>query len=103
MNKPIIALSSLFVAFAATAAVDDAATDVIKRFAGENIPVEVSVSLDKNDGRDVYETTVTDGRLTVKASSGVAACRGFYDFVKNNGAGIIVVDGQPSRLARNAR
>lgn len=88
MNKPIIALSSLFVVFAATAAVDDAATDVIKRFAGENIPVEVSVSLDKNDGRDVYETTVTDGRLTVRASSGVAACRGFYDFVKNNGAGI---------------
>lgn len=88
MNKPIIALSSLFVAFAATAAVDDAAADVIKRFAGENIPVEVSVSLDKNDGRDVYETTVTDGRLTVRASSGVAACRGFYDFVKNSGAGI---------------
>ena len=103
MNKPIIALSSLFVAFAATAAVDDAAADVIKRFAGENIPVEVSVSLDKNDGHDVYETTVTDGRLNVKASSGVAACRGFYDFVKNNGAGIASWTGNrldwPAKLA----
>lgn len=62
---------------------------VIERFAnGQKLPVKLAVSLDKENGCDVYETSVKNGKLYVNGSSGVAACRGFYDFVKSKGEGI---------------
>ena len=44
---------------------------------------------DKREGCDVFEQHI-DGkqRLTVKASSGVALCKGVYDFLRRNGLGI---------------
>ena len=63
--------------------------EVIERYAGgKSLPVKISVTLDKQDGRDVFETSVKDGVLYVNASSGVAACRGFYEYVKSQQAGI---------------
>ncbi len=35
-----------------------------------------------------YEYAVKDGVLTVKGTDGVAMCKGFYDFVRSQGAGI---------------
>ena len=65
-----------------------AAHEVITRFAGEKLPVKLSLNLDKQDGRDVYVTTVTDGKLSISGSSPVALCRGFYKFMKDKGAAI---------------
>lgn len=74
------------------------AIHVIERYAdGQNVPVKVSVSLNKHDGCDVFETSVRDGILYINASSGVAACRGFYEYVKSLGAGIFSWSG--TRLA----
>lgn len=65
------------------------ALKVIRRYAdGRDIPVKVSVSLDRHDGCDVFETSVKNGELSINASSGVAACRAFYEYVKSQGAGI---------------
>lgn len=65
------------------------AMDVIKRYAeGQSLPVEIAVTLDKQNGCDVYETSVKNGTLYINASSGVAACRGFYEYVKAQKAGI---------------
>ena len=64
------------------------AQQVIQRFAGEKLPVQLSLSLDKQEGCNVFETSVQNGVLQIKGSSGVALCRGFYDYVKNKGAGI---------------
>ena len=79
------------------------AQQVIERFAGNKAPVELSLSLNKQDGCDVFETSVKDGKLNVKGSSGVALCRGFYDYVKSKGAGINSWSGNrialPARLA----
>lgn len=62
---------------------------VIERFAGDiEVPVEVSLTLEKNQGCDVYETSVKRGVLHINASSGVAACRAFYEYVKSQGVGI---------------
>ena len=77
---------------------------VVERYAeGRQVPVKVSVSLDKQDGRDVFQTSVKDGVLYVNASSGVAACRGFYEYVKSQGAGISSWSGNrlelPEKLA----
>lgn len=61
---------------------------VIQRFSGCELPVDLSLSLDKQDGCDAYETAVKGGKLYIKGSSEVALCRGFYDYVKSNGLGI---------------
>lgn len=67
---------------------------VIGRYAGgQRLPVEVSVSLDKQDGHDVFETSVKGGVLHINASSGVAASRAFYEYVKSRGAGIAAWSG----------
>ena len=42
----------------------------------------------KQDGRDMFRQSVNGQRLTVEASSGVALCRGVYDFIRQNGLGI---------------
>lgn len=65
------------------------ATAIIERFTGGQMPVKVSVSLPREaDGRDAYEYAFRSGKLHISASSGVAACRAFYDYVKQKGAGI---------------
>lgn len=61
---------------------------VIKRFAGHELPLRLSLSLKPIDGRDQFETSVTHGKLTIKGCSGVALCRGFYDYVRRNKAGV---------------
>lgn len=71
------------------------ATAVINRFMGPQpksgpaLKVKVQLTLPKTaDGRDSYVYSVKKNVLTIQASDGVAACRGFYDYVKSKGAGI---------------
>lgn len=69
----------------------EAAKGVIERFIGEGSGLTVNVAIDlskDSSGKDKFSYNYNGGTLTVHASSGVAACRGFYDFVKSNGAGI---------------
>ena len=40
------------------------------------------------DGCPYYRTSAQDGVLTIEASSSVAACKGFYDYIRRNGLGI---------------
>lgn len=63
--------------------------NVIRRFVkNENLKITLVLSLPKVDGRNQYAVSSQNGSLCIKGSSGVAACRGFYDFVKNNNLGI---------------
>lgn len=65
------------------------AAAVIDRFTGGSMKVKVQLSLEKDsEGRDSYAYEVKGNTLHIKASSAVAACRGFYDYVKSKGAGI---------------
>lgn len=75
------------------------ARKVIRRYAADqDVPVKVSISLDKKNGCDVFETTVKNGALYIEASSGVAACRAFYEYVKSHHAGIVSWSGNRLRL-----
>lgn len=44
-------------------------------------------SLEKEEGRDIFEQEIKNGKLVVRGSSPVAICKGFYDFVRQNGYG----------------
>lgn len=49
--------------------------------------------------RDVYEYSATNGTLTLRGSSTIALCRGFYDYVKASGLGMVSwAEGQPLRI-----
>ena len=81
------------------------AREVIHRFAGE-FPAKLKLSfIDKENNCDVFETKVRNGELEIRGSSGVALCRGFYDFIKSNHAGISAWSGNrcifPASLPEN--
>lgn len=78
------------------------ARSVIGRFSNDaKINIRLIPSQKVNEC-DVFETSVHKGKLIIKGSSGVALCRGFYDFVKSNHAGISSWSGNrcelPARL-----
>ncbi|MGL5318759.1 MAG: alpha-N-acetylglucosaminidase TIM-barrel domain-containing protein, partial [Bacteroidales bacterium] len=79
----LLGVSSLF----SYAANYKASKDVISRFAKYKIPLEIS-SIPKVEQRDNYEIKVEKGIVKIKASSGVAVCRAFYDYTKQNSLGI---------------
>lgn len=96
MGKLLVVVATLFAvsAHVVHAQNTDAATQkaaaerIINEFTGNQLPVSVSIDLVASDGKDKFSYDYTGGMLTIHASNGVSACRGFYDFVKANGAGI---------------
>ena len=60
-----------------------------------------------SDSLDSYALSVTDGKLTVEGTSPVAICKGFYDYILQNGYGISSWTGNrldmPSRLPEMER
>lgn len=74
---------------AATKAKQEAAAlDIINRFTEGKMNVEVVLDLCRTTKDcDQYSYSATADVLTVHASSAVAACRGFYDYVKSKNAG----------------
>ncbi len=79
---------------------------VIQRFAmEEKLPVKLFLSMKKEHGCDVYESEVRNNQLIIKGSSPVALCRGFYQFVRKQKAGIASWSGNrldfPKQLPKN--
>ncbi len=68
---------------------------IIDRFTGGQLPLRLELSREKTEsGCDSYSTAMENGVLVVKASNGVALCRGAYDFIRSSGAGIRSWQGQ---------
>ena len=86
-NTPLITV--IMIGFAATASADaiSAARGVISRFAGNDVAAALRLELIPPAGeRPVYE--IDDCGRTIRGSSAVALCKGFYDNVRRKGAGI---------------
>lgn len=87
-----VALISILPASAAKnrkATPEEAARGVIERTLGyspKQITLEVTGPM--QDDSEYYTTEVKKGRLTIKGSSPVAICRGFYDYVTSNHYGM---------------
>ncbi|MCM1502903.1 MAG: alpha-N-acetylglucosaminidase [Bacteroidales bacterium] len=67
-----------------------AAKGVIERTLGywpKNLVLSVTGPCE--DGQEYFSTEVIKGRLHIEGSSTVALCRGFYDYVKSNGYGLV--------------
>lgn len=78
-----------------------AARGVIERTLGY-VPKNLVLEVTGRDsvGRDYFSTEVSQGRLIVRGSTPVAVCRGFYDYVKENGYGLVTWSMNTIRLPR---
>lgn len=105
MNKLLTVLAATALPVCAFA--QDMARSVIERFAGKELPIDLSINLSKENGHDVYATSVAGGKLKIEGSSEIALCRGFYDFVRSNGLGIASWSGNrlvwPAKLKQQSR
>lgn len=73
------------------AAAEKVINDFIASSSAQPQSLQVKVVMDltaTTEGCDKYSYSLSGSTLTVHASNGVSACRGFYDFMKANGAGI---------------
>ena len=75
-------------AFAEKSPITDGARGVFTRIIGADAAENIKLgTLPKVDGRDTYVYGAKDGKLAIRGSSGVAICRGFYDYMKANKLG----------------
>lgn len=88
----------------------DAAREVIIRTVPELKHSSGTLKLEpipRQNGCDVFETESSGGTLTIRGSSGVALCRGFYDYLKTNNLGMVSWENKsirwPERLPDTAR
>ena len=58
----------------------------------------VRLELDPHADSAYFHYAVRDGKLHLRASSGVALCRGFYDYAKRHGGGLFTWSGSSLRL-----
>lgn len=65
-----------------------AAEEVIRRFVGDSIRLRLSTKLDRSSDGCYYEATLKNGRVHIEGSTPVALCKGFYDLVRQQGAGM---------------
>jgi len=62
--------------------------NVIERFMqDERIPLKLALKGNPDDNKE-YKVEYKEGSLSIEANTGVAICRGFYDFVKSQKMGI---------------
>ena len=78
-----------------------AAHEVIARTLGRPAPNLVLKPIPKEEGPDVYEYQASGGKLLIKASSSVAACRGFYDYLRSNHLGMVGWEGARLRIPKS--
>ena len=73
------------------------AYDVLRRTTGtKNLPVDLS--LDPSSTSCYFDYQVENGRLKVKANSPVSLCKGVYDYLKANHAGLYSWSGSSLRM-----
>lgn len=81
----------------------DPAMDIIRRFTdGRCRNIELRLS-DEGSGEWFETSILKNGRLLIVGSSNVALCRGFYEFVKDNGLGMYSWNGKRFDAPRSWR
>ncbi len=65
------------------------AQKLLHRLIGPKAMTITMIQTDKVDDCDMFEYHAENGRLTLAGSSGVAMCRGFYDYLKTGKMGVV--------------
>ena len=90
----LILIAPFICACSKTAEQEKAAEEVIARFLGEESPVSVQVKLSHSKGLPTYQASLKDGVIDVQGNTPVALCKGFYDLVRSQNAGMTSWSGQ---------
>jgi len=62
---------------------EDAAKGVLNRLIGNKAKAFRFQQIERENGLDVFEVQASNGKVTVKGSTGVAMARGAYEYIKN--------------------
>lgn len=101
MKRVLTALLAVLVLAACGTPEERAASGVVKRTFGA-VPANVSLRYQgPSEPNDWYSLEVKDGRLTVEGSSVVAICKGFHDYIQDNGYGSVTWSGSRLDLPGN--
>lgn len=96
----VLAVSAALMLAACCRPEEKAVRQVIKRTFGA-CPSNVSFSYaGPSEGTDWYALEVSGGKLTVSGSSPVALCKGFHDYIQDNGYGSVTWSGSRLDLPR---
>ncbi len=96
--KHVLLSLSLLIASTAGLMAGDPLRDLVERTTGSNAK---NVKFQIDDMARGYEYHTKDGKLYITGSDNVAASRGFYDYVKNNGMGIYSWSGSNIELPKS--
>ena len=77
---------------------EDAARGVISRLIGKRSADFKFIQTNPTDGKDSYQITAKNGTVEVKGSTGVAMCRGAYDYLKTKCNVLVTWDGDQLNL-----
>lgn len=101
MMKKLLSLLLLFSFSVSFAKNTDSVIKLLQRVSNRS-DIPVSLKITKKDDDNYYQYKVENGVLRLKASSQVALCRGFYDYIKDNDLGMYSWSGNnidfPSKL-----
>ena len=89
----LFCISFIFYCLQSLANPEDAARGVIERRIPSIKDRVTFIYVQDGEGRDYYETTVSDGHLVVKGTSAVSMCRGVYDYLKEKCGCLITWEG----------
>ena len=95
MKRIFLSGLSLFIAWASVFAQDDTTPEAAVRAVVRRVfpDLEARLLVELSDSRaasgDYFCQELEAGKLRVRGSSPVALCRGVYDFIRNNGYGIV--------------
>ena len=80
---------------------DQVAKRVIARVAGKDVAKKVNIKITPNKkSNPAYKYHAENGKLFLEATDPVAACRGFYDYVRNNNMGMVGWRGAVLRIPK---
>lgn len=94
----VLCLTLALLAGQASASPESAARGVLTRLLGDGARQFTLQAIPAEQGRDVLEVSARGGVVTVRGSSGVALCRGAYEYLKRHGLGMVSWEGSSVRL-----
>ena len=107
-RKKIVAAVAVIVVVSMIQSVSVFASDIVKaaeavveRTFGTFPKHVVFKNIETRNGHDVYTLAVSKGKLTVEGSSAVALCKGFHDYLLENGYGIVSWTGNRIALPKH--
>ncbi len=98
MRLPLLVIAALTTTITFATPQEEAARGVLTRLIKSRAKDFTFVQTKSTDGKDSYQVTAKNGKVTIKGTTGVAMCRGAYDYLKTKCNILVTWDGDQLKL-----